>query len=69
MIANFRVRVAAARAIGMARDAVAVERLMEMASHDQPAARRQAATALGQIGDARAVPYSDRCRGPRRRPV
>ena len=54
--ANFRVRVAAARAIGMARDAVAVERLMEMASHDQPAARRQAATALGQIGDARAVP-------------
>jgi putative membrane-bound dehydrogenase-like protein len=54
--ANFRVRVAAARAVGMARDAQAVERLTEMASHDQPAARRQAATALGQIGDARAVP-------------
>jgi putative membrane-bound dehydrogenase-like protein len=54
--ANFRVRVAAAHAVGMARDRQAVDRLLEMASHDQPAARRQAATALGQIGDARAVP-------------
>jgi putative membrane-bound dehydrogenase-like protein len=54
--ANFRVRVAAARAAGMARDMKAVDRLMEMASHDLPAARRQAATALGQIGDTRAVP-------------
>jgi putative heme-binding domain-containing protein len=54
--ANFRVRVAAARAAGMARDAQALDRLMHMASHDQPAARRQAATALGQIGDARSVP-------------
>lgn len=54
--ANFHVRVAAARAVGMARDPQAVARLMEMASHDQPAARRQAATALGQIGDAQAVP-------------
>ena len=54
--ANFRVRVAAARAVGMARDARAVDRLMQMVSHDHPAARRQAATALGQIGDARSVP-------------
>ena len=54
--ANFRVRVAAARAVGMAKDGQAYERLMQMANHDQPAARRQAATALGQIGDALAVP-------------
>jgi putative membrane-bound dehydrogenase-like protein len=54
--ANFRVRVAAARAVGMARDTQAVDRLMEMVNRDVPAARRQAATALGQIGDARAVP-------------
>ena len=54
--ANFRVRVAAARAAGMARDAQAVDRLMQMVGRDQPAARRQAATALGQIGDARSVP-------------
>ncbi len=54
--ANFRVRVAAARAVGMARDTRAVDRLMQMVSHDHPAARRQAATALGQIGDARSVP-------------
>jgi putative heme-binding domain-containing protein len=53
---NFRVRVAAARAAGMARDYEAVDRLMHMVREDQPAARRQAATALGQIGDTRAVP-------------
>src|SRR6266478_1919655 len=54
--ANFRVRVAAARAVGMARDREAVDRLMRMVKQDQPAARREAATALGQIGDVRAVP-------------
>jgi putative membrane-bound dehydrogenase-like protein len=54
--ANFRVRLAAARAAGMERDRRAVEPLMQMVKQDQPAARRQAATALGQIGDARAVP-------------
>ena len=53
---NFRVRVAAARALGMARNRDAVDRLMAMVGRDVPAARRQAATALGQIGDARAVP-------------
>jgi putative membrane-bound dehydrogenase-like protein len=53
---NFRVRVAAASAAGMARDRDAVGRLMRMVEEDQPAARRQAATALGQIGDVRAVP-------------
>jgi len=54
--ANFRVRVAAARAVGMARDREAVDRLLLMVKKDQPAARREAATALGQIGDVRAVP-------------
>ena len=53
---DFHVRVAAARAAGMARDRDAVDRLMHMTNEDQPAARRQAATALGQIGDTRAVP-------------
>ncbi|HXA06480.1 MAG TPA: PVC-type heme-binding CxxCH protein [Bryobacteraceae bacterium] len=52
---NFRVRISAASAAGMARDPQAVDRLMQMAKQDQPAARRQAATALGQIGDPRAV--------------
>lgn len=53
---DFRVRVAAARAAGMLGDRLAVDRLMQMAAGDEPPARRQAATALGQIGDARAVP-------------
>jgi putative membrane-bound dehydrogenase-like protein len=53
---NFHVRIAAATAAGMARDRAAVERLMAMVKQDQPAARRQAAAALGQIGDPRAVP-------------
>ena len=53
---NFQVRIAAATAVGMARDGEAVDRLMAMVRQDQPAARRQAATALGQIGDTRAVP-------------
>ena len=53
---NFRVRTAAARAAGMARDRSAVGRLMEMTRSDELPARRQAAAALGQIGDPRAVP-------------
>jgi putative membrane-bound dehydrogenase-like protein len=54
--ADFRVRVAAARAVGMERDGQAVDRLRQMVVEDEPAARRQAATALGQIGDTAAVP-------------
>ncbi len=50
---DFQVRTAAARCVGMAQDHAAVERLMEMTKQDNPAARRQAAAALGQIGDAR----------------
>ncbi len=53
---HFEVRVAAARMAGLARDREAVGRLMEMVKRDEPAARRQAATALGQIGEAGAVP-------------
>jgi putative membrane-bound dehydrogenase-like protein len=53
---HFIPRVAAARMIGLNRDREAVNRLMEMVQRDHPAARRQAATALGQIGDTRAVP-------------
>jgi putative membrane-bound dehydrogenase-like protein len=54
--ASFTVRIAAATAVGMAKDREAVDSLMDMVKQDQPAARRQAATALGQIGDARAIP-------------
>jgi putative membrane-bound dehydrogenase-like protein len=54
--ADFHVRIAAARAAGMARDAQAVDNLLALVKHDRyPAVRRQAATALGMIGDARAV--------------
>jgi putative membrane-bound dehydrogenase-like protein len=52
---DFRVRVAAARCAGMAGDPDAVDRLMEITRQDHPAARRQAAAALGQIGDPRAT--------------
>jgi putative membrane-bound dehydrogenase-like protein len=52
---DFRVRVAAARCAGMAADRDAVDRLSAIVRKDEPAARRQAAAALGQVGDARAV--------------
>jgi putative membrane-bound dehydrogenase-like protein len=54
--ANFQIRIAAARCAGMAQDREAIDRLMAMVKKDHPAARRQAAAALGQIGDPRAVP-------------
>jgi putative membrane-bound dehydrogenase-like protein len=50
------VRTAAARCVGMAKDSAAVDRLMAIVRKDLPAPRRQAAAALGQIGDVRAVP-------------
>ena len=52
---DFQVRVAAARSAGMARDEQAVDQLMDLVINDEPAVRRQAATALGQIGDERAT--------------
>ncbi|MEX2233870.1 MAG: HEAT repeat domain-containing protein, partial [Cyclobacteriaceae bacterium] len=52
---DFQVRVAAARAAGLAKDGNAVNKLIELIRNDQPAVRRQAATALGQIGDKKAI--------------
>jgi len=53
---HFIPRVAAARMAGLNRDREALDRLIEMVQRDHPAARRQAATALGQLGDPRAAP-------------
>ena len=53
---DFLVRVAAARAVGLARDREATDRLITMLADDEPAVRRQAATALGRLGEQRAVP-------------
>ena len=50
-----QVRVAAARSAGLAGDRKAVELLVQMVREDLPAVRRQVATALGQIGDERAI--------------
>lgn len=50
------VRIAAARSLGMAKDTASVDRLIRMAQTGDPAARRQATAALGQIGDKRAAP-------------
>ena len=49
------VRVAAARMAGLNGDKAAVDRLLQMVRSDEPAGRRQAAEALGRIGDVRAV--------------
>ena len=53
---DFVVRVAAARAAGLTRDHEAVDQLIALLADDQPAVRRQAATALGRLGERRAVP-------------
>jgi putative membrane-bound dehydrogenase-like protein len=53
---DFQVRAAAAHMVGMARDHEALDRLVQMIKEDELAVRTQAATALGQIGDARANP-------------
>src|SRR5262249_39835680 len=50
------VRLAAAHAVGLHRDAGALGRLRTMVVEDAPAVRRQAATALGRIKQAAAVP-------------
>src|SRR5262249_36490773 len=47
---DHRVRIAAATAVGLNRDATAVARLGQMARLDAPPVRREAATALGRIG-------------------
>lgn len=53
---NYETRQAAARAAGMSKLAAATPRLLEMVRKDDPAVRRQAAAALGQLGDKRATP-------------
>ncbi|GAB2555231.1 hypothetical protein GCM10027190_01830 [Spirosoma areae] len=54
--ADVQVRVAAARAVGLAHDAGAMPKLLTMISTGDQATRRQAATALGQLADAKAIP-------------
>lgn len=49
------VKVAAARSAGLAKDPQAVNALTDLLRQGEPAAKRQAATALGQIGDNEAV--------------
>jgi putative membrane-bound dehydrogenase-like protein len=53
---NAAVRTAAARILGLAKDAQSVNALMRIVQNDIPQVRRQAATALGQIGDRKALP-------------
>lgn len=50
------VRTAAARVLGLTKDAKSVDQLMRLVQKDTPQVRRQAATALGQIGEIRAIP-------------
>ena len=51
---HVQVRVAAARSVGLARDAGATHQLVEMVGKGDAAVRRQAATALGQLADPKA---------------
>lgn len=53
--ASIIVRTSAARVMGLAKDKASINKLIELVQNDKPSVRRQAATALGQIGDQRAV--------------
>ena len=53
--ASMIVRTSAARVIGLAKDKASIDKLIELVQKDKPSVRRQAATALGQIGNPRAV--------------
>lgn len=50
------VRIATARVLGLAKDNGSVQQLIEMIQDDEPACKRQAATALGQIGELITIP-------------
>lgn len=52
---SLMVRTAAVRVLGLSKNQEAVDKLMEIVQKDNLPVRRQAATALGQIGDTRAV--------------
>lgn len=54
--ADVQVRVAAAKAIGLGQDRLALPKLLSMVGTGHPASRRQAATTLGQLNDPTAVP-------------
>src|SRR5690606_21226753 len=53
---SVEVRTAASRCLGLARDRASVDLLMQLVQQDSASVRRQAATALGQIGDPRCIP-------------
>src|SRR5262249_15461018 len=54
--ADLSVKLAAIHSAGLHRDARAVSSLLQVVEKDDPAVRRQAATALGRIRDPQAVP-------------
>ena len=54
--AHSSVRLAACRSLASYPDHLTLDRLSEILATDEPAIRREAATALGRIGDVRAVP-------------
>src|SRR5688572_10260754 len=53
---DLQVRIATARVLGLVKDKSSVDRLIQMIQNDEPACKRQAATALGQIGESSAIP-------------
>lgn len=60
---DFRVRVAAALALGKKKDTGSIDVISKALSDESAAVRSAAATALGAIGDARAVPALERAKG------
>ena len=53
---DLEVRIASARVLGLAKDNASLQQLTQMIQSDEPAAKRQAATALGQIADGNSIP-------------
>ena len=53
---DLHVRLATARVLGLVKDKGSVDRLIQMIQNDEPACKRQAATALGQIGESSVIP-------------
>jgi putative membrane-bound dehydrogenase-like protein len=54
---DLQVRIATAKVLGLAKDKESIDQLVKLVQSDEPAVRRQAATALGQIGDVSAIPH------------
>jgi putative membrane-bound dehydrogenase-like protein len=53
---DLQVRIATARVLGLAKDKGSIQQLAKMLHEDEPAGKRQAATALGQIGETSVIP-------------